>query len=118
MFRACLAMVCVLALASCRNKTLVKVPETVDTFTQGAADQTAANFSQKPALVDVLFVVDNSPSMCEKQQNLAGKFQAFITSLQSQNLDFHIGVVATDMDNAAFQGKLVAAGANPKVLTS
>src|SRR5437762_14073109 len=113
------ATVAIFALAACNDrKHLVQVPDQVDTFQQGAAAQTTVSFTQKPALVDVLFAVDNSPSMCEKQQNLAAKFQSFIASLQQQNLDFHVGVVATDMASASFQGRLVAAGANPKVLTA
>jgi hypothetical protein len=109
---------CALSVACDDRRRLVQIAETVDTFEQGAAARTAVEFNQKPALVDVLFAVDNSPSMCEKQQALAQKFQAFISALQSQSLDFHIGVVATDMSNPTFQGKLVAAGSNPKVLTA
>lgn len=105
------------ALGCNERKTLVSVPETVDSFQQGTANETQVGFVQKTALVDVLFVVDNSPSMCEKQQNLAQKFQAFITSLQAQDLDFHIGVIASDMAASTFQGKLVAASGNPRVLT-
>jgi hypothetical protein len=101
---------------ACHGTRLVKVPETVDTFKQGASNQSVLSFTQKPALVDVLFVVRNGPYMCEKQTQLAGKFQTFITALQQQNLDFHVAVVTTDFTSAQFQGKFVAATGMPLVL--
>lgn len=55
---------------------------------------TSVDGSQK---LDMLWVVDNSGSMCQEQEELRTNFDAFITSLQETNLDFHIGVTTTHM---------------------
>jgi len=50
--------------------------------------------------VDILFMIDNSPSMAQKQQALAKKFPEMIKALQSlpDGLpDLHIGVISSDM---------------------
>lgn len=64
--------------------------------------------------VDILFVVDNSPSMGEHQANLASNISLF-TSRFSKNsiLDYHIGVVTTDMEGWRAGGTLVG---NPRVI--
>ncbi|MCA9700173.1 MAG: hypothetical protein KC431_21795, partial [Myxococcales bacterium] len=49
--------------------------------------------------VDFLFVIDNSGSMLEEQDNLASSFPAFINSISStlsQAQDYHIMVIDTD----------------------
>ncbi len=48
--------------------------------------------------VDFLFVLDNSISMGDEQQNLANSFPGFITTIQSQvqAQDYHIMVIDTD----------------------
>lgn len=56
-------------------------------------------FVQEPsAEVDILWVVDNSPSMAEEQQRVADGFSDFISGISDTQIDFHIGVVTTDMD--------------------
>ncbi len=53
--------------------------------------------------VDILFVIDNSGSMQPHQTNLSNNVNRFIQSFVKKNgLDFHIGVVTTDMDNSGF----------------
>jgi hypothetical protein len=52
--------------------------------------------------VDILFVIDNSNSMAEKQANLSHSIPTFIEALRSPKLDnriphLHIGVVSTDL---------------------
>jgi hypothetical protein len=51
------------------------------------------------SVVDLLFVIDNSGSMLEEQQNVIASFDGFIAGIQ-ENLDeandYHIGVVTTD----------------------
>jgi hypothetical protein len=51
------------------------------------------------SVVDLLFVIDNSGSMVEEQQNLIASFDGFIAGIQD-NLDtandYHIGIVTTD----------------------
>lgn len=72
-----------------------------DTFQQIAA-----------ARVDVLFVVDNSPSMIEEQENLGRNFRSFFEHLVRAGADYHIGVTTTDVykDNGRLQG-------SPEIIT-
>ena len=56
-------------------------------------------FEQAPSNeVDILWVVDNSVSMVQEQTAVANGAAAFIGHLESTAMDFHIGVVTTDMD--------------------
>jgi hypothetical protein len=59
----------------------------------------------KPA-ADVLFVIDNSGSMQEEQQNLAKNFDNFFSTLTASGLDFHVGIVTTDVIYESQAGKL------------
>ncbi|HVJ63671.1 MAG TPA: hypothetical protein VM901_00280 [Bdellovibrionota bacterium] len=57
------------------------------------------SFTVTPATasqIDILFVIDNSASMGEEQDNLAASFDGFINTFQTKGLDFHLGVVSTD----------------------
>jgi hypothetical protein len=56
--------------------------------------------------VDALFVVDNSCSMEEEQVLLAGNFPTFLDWFQESGLDYHIGVVSTDMVDPLESGRL------------
>ena len=56
--------------------------------------------------VDVLFVVDNSCSMEEEQALLAENFPAFLRWFLESELDYHIGVVSTDMQDPLQAGRL------------
>jgi hypothetical protein len=56
--------------------------------------------------VDVLWVIDNSTSMVEEQAALSANFAAFIDYFLDSGLDWHVGVVSTDMGNSNHQGKL------------
>ncbi len=56
-------------------------------------------FLQEPASeVDILWVIDNSNSMAEEQERVAQGFESFIENVENTNIDFHLGVVTTDMD--------------------
>ena len=49
--------------------------------------------------VDILFVVDNSGSMGDNQQNLVNNFGKFADSIKTtlgQDIDYHVGVVTSD----------------------
>lgn len=51
------------------------------------------------AKVDVLYVIDNSPSMYEEQQTLIDNFDAFVSDMQLALADvtsYHIGVITSD----------------------
>ena len=45
--------------------------------------------------VDILFVIDDSGSMCEEQDRLAANFSAFINHAQTWGNSYHLGVVST-----------------------
>jgi len=56
-------------------------------------------FNQEPAsTVDILWVIDDSGSMETNQSRVAEGFEAFAVGLESTNIDFHLGVITTDMD--------------------
>ncbi|MEQ1565678.1 MAG: hypothetical protein ABMA64_08575 [Myxococcota bacterium] len=61
-------------------------------------------------LVDALFVIDNSCSMEEEQAALSANFYQFMAYFDGSGLDFHVGVVSTDLDAPSHQGHLQAAG--------
>lgn len=63
----------------------------------GVVDETV-EWETAPA-VDILFVVDDSGSMCEEQQRLRDNFSAFIQSAQQWGNSFRIGVTTTCVHN-------------------
>lgn len=56
--------------------------------------------------VDVLWTIDNSCSMSEEQDALSENFPSFINYFIGSGLDFHVGVVSTDIDDPNQDGKL------------
>jgi len=48
--------------------------------------------------IDILFVVDNSLSMENKQTKVAKAFKDFIQKFSARNLDFQVGVISTEVD--------------------
>lgn len=65
--------------------------------------------SGAPVKLDLLFLVDDSPSMAEEQANLARNFPRLIEVLDTMpggRPDLHLGVVSSDLGagNAAFSG--------------
>ena len=72
-------------------------------------------FYQEPTNeIDVLWVVDDSQSMADEQAKIADRFDSFLTGMDEAGVDWHIGVISTDLDNletaALLQGE-------PPVLT-
>jgi hypothetical protein len=67
----------------------------VDTFTVSESTK-----------LDVLFVVDDSGSMAEEQQELAAAFPALFQAITEISSDYHVGVVSTDNEDPAKSGKL------------
>ena len=47
-------------------------------------------------IVDIVFVVDNSGSMNDQQQELAYQMNDFVSILQNMNVDYHLGFITTD----------------------
>jgi len=60
--------------------------------------------------VDILFVVDNSNSMQEEQENLVANFAQFIQrieSIQPPIKSYHVGVISTDIGAGPYSGPLM-----------
>lgn len=74
-------------------------------------------FLQEPsAKVDILWVIDDSASMIEEQQRVSDGFETFIAGIDETNVDFHLGVVSTDLDlDNPDRGKLLG---SPAVITA
>jgi hypothetical protein len=56
--------------------------------------------------VDILWVVDNSGSMAEEIQRVKDEFDSFLGDFLDLGLDYHMGVITTDMDNPSESGQL------------
>lgn len=58
------------------------------------------------AKIDALFVVDDSGSMGGSQGSLAANLPYFTENFMATSLDYHMGVITTDMANTTKQGRL------------
>ncbi len=101
-----------LALAACSEFNIIPPPDfdivphelippsvvRSETFTQTTAPK-----------VDVLFVVDNSSSMTEEATKLSVNFPKFLDYFLYSGLDWHVGVVSTNMEAPGHSGQLLAA---------
>lgn len=69
--------------------------------------------------VDILFVIDDSGSMCEEQDRLIENFQSFISQAEIWNNDYHIGIISVNVVNEAVMGKLNRGASNltPRYIT-
>ncbi|WNG38612.1 choice-of-anchor D domain-containing protein [Archangium violaceum] len=78
-------------------------PYTVSMVGEGVLknDQTDHFVQQSQAKVDVLFVVDNSGSMMDEQQNLGSNFSAFLTHAAAAGVDYHIAVTTTGLERSS-----------------
>ncbi len=74
-------------------------------------------FDQAPSnMVDILWVIDDSTSMKEEQAAVVAAAEDFIGVLEVEDMDFHLGVITTDMDSTnQMAGRLLG---NPPYLTS
>lgn len=100
----------VVGLAACRSDLGIDVnvpdfgPPNVQTFETPTRTDRLVQLTVPT--VDALFVVDNSCSMEEEQALLAGNFPVFLSWFIQSGLDFHIGVVSTDMVDPLESGRL------------
>jgi hypothetical protein len=78
----------------------IKLDVGADEDTEGADDGPEAGCEK----VDFLFVIDNSGSMQDEQQNLVASFPGFIGTIQDVLMaqDYHIMVVDTDAESLSF----------------
>ncbi|MFN7142203.1 MAG: hypothetical protein ACK4YP_00380 [Myxococcota bacterium] len=73
-------------------------------------------FFQAPSnLVDILWVIDNSVSMINEQEAVAAGAEDFIANLENTEMDFHLGVLNTDVDRSNPNAGVLLG--NPPVLT-
>lgn len=71
--------------------------------------------------IDVLFVIDDSCSMGNDQRQLATNMRSFFAAFIAGQVDFHVGVITTDMTSMSRRGRLVApflTQATPDVTTA
>lgn len=68
-------------------------PETI-------TEQEITRAAAEPTPADILFVVDNSGSMADEQENLAANFSFFINQIAGGDSDYRIAVVSMDQENA------------------
>ncbi len=62
------------------------------------SEQTDSFLQQSEARVDVLFLVDNSGSMMDEQQNLGQNFAAFLSHAAKAGVDYHVAVTTTGLE--------------------
>ncbi len=73
----------------------------------GAAPYQVDSFVQpQVSKVDILWVIDDSPSMGPKQDRVKSNFLSFMTFLSAQQIDYHLGVTTTDTYATSKSGKL------------
>ncbi len=87
------------------DEGITKVP-VIGTGTSGSIYEESFEQTYIDAPIDVLWVLDNSGSMDESLGRLNDQLDLFIGAFLALGLDFHIGVVTTDMDNSSQAGKL------------
>ncbi|MCY1076523.1 choice-of-anchor D domain-containing protein [Archangium lansingense] len=64
-------------------------------------EQTDVIVQQSDAKVDVLFVVDNSGSMMDEQQNLGSNFSSFLSHAAAAGVDYHVAVTTTGLERSS-----------------
>ena len=82
-------------LAACNENTL-KRPGVTD-----------VRFQSPPTEVDILLVVDDSCSMEDEQTKLSDGFADFVEFFNVADVDYHIGITTTDMDDPDKRGRLM-----------
>ena len=92
-----------LLLLSCNNDSKLNRVSHTDTFYQEVSNE-----------VDILWVIDNSLSMGDEQEELADRFIEFIGAMGDVGLAWQIGVVTTDMESSRESG-IIQGG--PLILT-
>ena len=64
-------------------------------------------FDQAPDAIDVLWVIDNSGSMYQERDRVKREIQEFFQWFEALELDYHMGVITTDVLNPVYAGQLV-----------
>jgi hypothetical protein len=102
------------ALMACGRSGTVRYssePAPIAPVDAGCDAMTIDTYTVEPAVrrpIDVLFVIDDSCSMENDQRLLSQNLESFFETFQSNQVDFHVGVVTTDMESPTRGGRLVA----------
>lgn len=86
-------VVVLIAALACNEHGLVPLDRAIQVEVFDITTQTETN------KIDILWVIDNSNSMCEEQDELTANFQLFIDGLSDINADFHLAIITTDMSS-------------------
>ena len=73
----------------------------------GKRDLFNTTITSSGGMVDILFINDNSGSMSYEQKNMSDKFSVFIQELDSQSIDYRIGIITTDISGASNPARAV-----------
>ena len=85
-------MACSLAAVACNDVPVRNLTSSYQVQVQELRDR------GKPAKLDILWVVDDSPSMCQEQQSLASSFRAFLEVFQKYTaIDMQLAVTTTNV---------------------
>ena len=76
--------------------------------------EVADTYFQTSGAVDAIFVIDDSNSMGDVQANLAAGASVLFDGLAAEGLDWQIGLVTTDMDDASRRGRLLGPVLTPQ----
>lgn len=79
-------------------------------FVAGTGPITEPVDPERDVPIDLLFVVDDSASMLEEQGRLQRDVDVVVEPLLRTGVDWHLGVVTTDLEWNERSGRLVAAG--------
>lgn len=91
-------LACAGALSACNEHPLTPLGDTLVSVEIETSPRLGSNG------VDILWVVDDSPSMREEQVELGQRFDEFIAALADLQADFHMAVITTDRnDGGLFQ---------------
>ena len=94
--RAGLTAVAALAIAGVAAFVVACNPNPVEYLSSaGQIIETVTREVSGQTKMDILWVIDNSGSMCQEQEVLRKNFDKFIEALNETSLDFHIGVTTT-----------------------
>jgi len=73
---------------------------------QGRVPSRTDTFTQPGSAIDVLWVVDNSSSMAEEQARVISDIESFFGWFDTLGLDYHVGVITTDIVTPTMIGRL------------
>ncbi len=95
---------------ACSSENSLVAPDADPTLSQPPDPENPVQLDrivqQTEPKVDILFVVDNSSSMGDEQQALQLNFPLFLEYFLGSGLDYHIGMVSTDVQLPDHSGKL------------